>query len=160
MSAQEIEELSKHQPGENEIKIVLVGDGSVGKTCIIQCYYKQEPITNDSYIPTVFDMHKAAATYKDQQKKLLVWDTAGQQELGTVRLMAYPYTNVFLLCFSLNDKKTFKNITSFWKDELKDNGPNNAAIVLVGTKKDLREQCEACKAGEDCSKCVKTEEGK
>ena len=80
-------------------------------------------MTNDSYIPTVYDYHTSTLILHDKQKKLLIWDTAGQEESGTVRQMAYPYTNVFLLCFSLNDKTTFKNVKQFWKEELEENGP-------------------------------------
>ena len=140
-----LEALQQKKPGKGEIKIVLVGDGAVGKTCVCSSYIKQEQITKDSYIPTVFDVHKATATYKDEQKVLLIWDTAGQEDLSKMRLLAYQHTNVFLLCFSLNDRKSFNKV-KYWKEELKENGPDSAAIVLVGTKKDLRDQNQASQA--------------
>ncbi len=53
------------------IKIVLVGDGSSGKTCMLQSYL------NDSfcaeYIPTVFDNYKATIQIEEQTYQLALW---------------------------------------------------------------------------------------
>ena len=47
--------------GDTEVKIVVVGDGGVGKTCMIICYIHDEFDTN--YRPTVFDAHKGNMEY-------------------------------------------------------------------------------------------------
>ena len=58
-----------------KIKIVVVGDGAVGKTCMIMCYSKD--VFPETYVPTVFDAHKGFAHYQDQEVQLDIWDTAG-----------------------------------------------------------------------------------
>ena len=93
--------------GDTEVKIVVVGDGGVGKTCMIICYIHDEFDTN--YRPTVFDAHKGNMEYDGKQITLHVWDTAGQDDLARLRPLAYPNANCFLVCFSLVDKESLKN---------------------------------------------------
>ncbi len=45
---------------------------------------------------------------------LELWDTPGQQDYKSLRSLAYPKTDVFLICFSLVDKNSFKNATKKW----------------------------------------------
>jgi GTPase SAR1 family protein len=52
--------------------------------------------------------------------------------------MSYPGTDIFLLCFSVVQRDTFKNIKAKWVPEVRKACPK-APIVLVGTKSDLRE---------------------
>ena len=51
-------------------------------------------------------------------------------------------TDVFLVCFSLVDKESFKNALNKWIPELFQNAPN-APIILVGTKSDLKKEYES-----------------
>ena len=65
--------------------MTVVGDGAVGKTCMIICYTKDGFPT--SYDPTVFDVHEAITKFEDDKMninaevKLRIHDTAGQAEL-------------------------------------------------------------------------------
>ena len=85
----------------NEVKIVVVGEGAVGKTCMVSCYVNDE--FPSQYVPTVFDAHKGNMEYGDKEVLLHLWDTAGQDDLARLRPLAYPKTDVFLVCFSLVD---------------------------------------------------------
>lgn len=116
-------------------KIVVVGDGAVGKTCLLICY------TNNSfpedYVPTVFDNYDAHTKYGDRVVKLSLWDTAGQEEYDRLRYLSYPNTDVFLVCLSVVNRISYENVTAKWLPELKENSPKTP-IILVGTKTDLR----------------------
>jgi small GTP-binding protein len=70
---------------------------------------------------------------------LNLFDTAGQEDWDTLRVMAYPDTDVILLCFSVVRPDSMENIVSKWIPELNRYIPK-ALIVLVGTQIDLRDQ--------------------
>lgn len=117
------------------IKCVVVGDGAVGKTCLL-ISYSHDAFSGD-YIPTVFDNYTANVMYQNKPYMLSLWDTAGQEDYSNLRPLSYPHTDVFIMCFSTISRVSFANIRSAWYPELRHYAPN-VPIVLVGTKTDLR----------------------
>jgi len=118
------------------IKCVVVGDGAVGKTCMLMSFsnntFPQE------YVPTVFDNYNTAIMVDDVPYNLGLWDTAGQEEYDRLRALCYPQTDVFLICFSVISPSSFENIKIRWFPELQHHCPETPCL-LVGTKVDLRE---------------------
>jgi len=118
------------------IKCVVVGDGAVGKTCMLMSF-SNNTFPQD-YVPTVFDNYNTAIMVDDTPYNLGLWDTAGQEEYDRLRALCYPQTDVFLMCFSLVSPSSFENIKKRWWPELRHHCPDTP-YVLVGTKLDLRE---------------------
>jgi len=137
------------------IKTVTVGDGAVGKTCMLVAYAENR--FPEEYLPTVFDNYAAQLIVDGVSVSLELWDTAGQEEYDRVRPLSYPNTDVFLLAFSVTSRASFNNIRDKWMVELKAQ-PNvdlsKAKVIVVGTKIDLRSDPAV-----DKSTLVSAEEG-
>ncbi|GMI97738.1 RHO-related protein from plants 9, Arabidopsis RAC-like 7 [Hibiscus trionum] len=118
------------------IKCVTVGDGAVGKTCMLICYSNNKFPTD--YIPTVFDNFSANVAVDGSIINLGLWDTAGQEDYSRLRPLSYRGADMFVLAFSLISRASYENVLKKWMPELRRFAPN-VPIVLVGTKLDLRE---------------------
>merc|ERR1712137_130517 len=118
------------------IKCVVVGDGAVGKTCVLLSY------TVDffpmDYVPTVFDNYSANVKVNDKMITLGLWDTAGQEDYNMLRPLSYPQSDVFLIVFSVVEPASFENAIKKWYPELCENA-KNVEKIFVGNKIDKRE---------------------
>ena len=117
------------------MKIVLVGDTQVGKTCLIrrlsQGVYSDK---NFATIGAAFQNHVIQT--KNGSVSLQIWDTAGQEKFRALAPMYYRSAAVAVLCFDLTNKRTFEALEQ-WSMEISEKSPDTLKIVLVGTKKDL-----------------------
>ncbi|XP_029361610.1 rho-related GTP-binding protein RhoA-D-like isoform X2 [Echeneis naucrates] len=96
-------------------KLVIVGDGACGKTCLLIVFSKDQ--FPEVYVPTVFENYI--------------------EDYDRLRPLSYPDTDVILMCFSIDSPDSLENIPEKWTPEVKHFCPN-VPIILVGNKKDLR----------------------
>lgn len=109
--------------------------GCAGKTCMLTSY-----TTNafpESYIPTVHDYYNANVMVDGVTISLGLWDTAGQEDYDRLRPLAFPRTDVFLVCFDISSKDSLDAAASKYVPEITHHCPG-VPYILVGCKSDLR----------------------
>ncbi|CAG5123966.1 unnamed protein product [Candidula unifasciata] len=142
---------------EKFIKCVVVGDGAVGKTCLLMSYATNK--FPSEYVPTVFDNYVVTVTIKETPYQLGLFDTAGQEEYLSLRILSYPETSIFLVCFSVVMPESLKHVESKWVPEILHSVPH-APFILVGTQCDLRDdETTKLKLQKRRQRALSTEEG-
>jgi small GTP-binding protein len=141
-------------------KIVVVGDGAVGKTCLLHSYCQNR--FPDKYEPTVFDNYSCNIFIDGKAHTLTLWDTAGQEDFDRLRPLSYPQTDIFLVCFSLINPVSLQNVRDKWLPELQQARVQNdiprAVILFVGTKSDLHDSPAHVDKLATCGKAVVNED--
>ncbi|KAL9656031.1 hypothetical protein ABK040_007650 [Willaertia magna] len=124
----------------SDCKMVVVGDGAVGKSCMLLVLNETVINTqNMEYIPTICDICTLNVNFEKEKFHLNMWDTYGYEDYYCgMRQSPYLNTDIFLLCFSIGNYQSFLNISERWIPELQHHCPNTP-IILCGTKVDLRE---------------------
>jgi small GTP-binding protein len=120
----------------DDIKCVTIGDGGVGKTCLLLTYGGQG--FPESYVPTVCDNYSVRVPVDGKYITVSLWDTAGQEDYDRLRVLCYPASDVFIVAFSVVSPTSFLNVKTKWIPELKQHCAH-VPFVLVGTKTDLRQ---------------------
>ncbi|KAL9643451.1 hypothetical protein ABK040_010066 [Willaertia magna] len=122
---------------DNSLKIIVIGDASVGKTCMLISYSNNEFPTE--YNPTVFDNYTANVVYKDKTITLGLWDTAGTDEYDQLRPLSYPDTHIFVVVFDVTNKDSLEAVARKWVPEIKEHTKDRSVpFIIVGNKMDLR----------------------
>ncbi|KAM7318137.1 hypothetical protein ACRRTK_022874 [Alexandromys fortis] len=89
-------------------KLVIVGDGACGKTCLLIVFSKDQ--FPEVYVPTVFENYIADIEVDGKQVELALWDTAGQEDYDRLRPLSYPDTDVILMCFSIDSPDSLEAV--------------------------------------------------
>ena len=124
------------QQKADSIKIVLIGNSGVGKTCISQKY------VNEKYTEQVGSTIGASYFQKfilidGKPLKLDIWDTAGQEKYRAMGKMFYKDAYIVLFIYDITDKKSFIELKNIWYKELKTSGEKKTVLAVVGNKSDL-----------------------
>lgn len=117
------------------IKIILIGNGSVGKTCIGMRYANN--MFSTSYIATIgVDFQVKNVKHDGKDVKLQIWDCAGQSRFKSITKSYYRGAHVIILVYDITDTKSFEAVTD-WIDAIKNNADEYVQKILIGNKTDL-----------------------
>jgi GTP-binding nuclear protein Ran len=128
--------MSSNKQNKN-YKVVLIGDGGVGKTSYLKRLLNGEfekrylATLGVEVTPIKFNTNNGEIIYS-------VWDTAGQQKFGGLRNAYYEQADAAIIFCDLTSKITFKNV-KHWFNDFKQKCPNGKVIV-VGNKSDIKER--------------------
>ena len=135
MSNEESDLQSVSDQYDIKLKIIILGESMVGKTCLITRY------TNDKfggrYLCTVgIDFQKKTIEKNNKKILLQIWDTAGQERFRNVTKNYFNNSQGFVLAYDINNRETFEKV-EYWIEEIKAKADENIKCILIGTKCDL-----------------------
>mmetsp|Transcript_24188 Transcript_24188/g.29327 ORF Transcript_24188/g.29327 Transcript_24188/m.29327 type:complete len:247 (-) Transcript_24188:393-1133(-) len=126
---------------EREIKVLLVGNGGVGKTSMIRRFCKG--IFTDEYKKTIGVDFLEKTIYVNElgeDVRMMLWDTAGQEEFDSMTRTYYRGAGACVIVFSTTDRESFEAVPS-WKKKVEAEC-GNLAMVLVQNKVDLLSEAQ------------------
>ena len=140
--------MSKMENGQKQnecykLKIIIIGDPSVGKTNIINRYVKGE-FSYDYMITIGMDFLTCNLKLKNKIFKLNLWDTAGSEQFRSVTNGYYRNSCCALIVYDITDEKSFKSVKQ-WIDDCYSYAGRNVHMVLVGNKVDLEKDRKVTK---------------
>lgn len=120
-----------------EFRLVVVGPPVVGKSALT-IRLTQSEFANE-YDPTIEDSYRYYCTIDNIPASLDILDTAGQEEYSSMRDLYMKTGEGFLLVFSLTDRHTFEEISTFYNQIMRVKGETVQFVpmILVGNKNDL-----------------------
>lgn len=115
-------------------KLVLVGDGGVGKTALVRFMRNQG--FEQQYVATMgVEVKPVTIETKTSKIKLNCWDTAGQEKFGGLRDGYYIGADIAIIMFDVTARVTYRSVQTWHKDILR--VCPNIPVILVGNKCDL-----------------------
>jgi small GTP-binding protein len=143
---------------EKSRKLVVVGDGMCGKTCLLYAFKDDD--FNPNHAPTIFDTYAAEIKVngKTVTKNQIIFSSISKTYFFC-RPLSYPDTNVVLICFSVGNSASAVNVSDKWSPEIR-HFCDQCPIILVACKTDLRTNPQTiAKLKLDGAKPVTTEFG-
>ena len=129
------------QPHDILVKILLLGDSGVGKTCLLTRFAEKK------YSPSL--VTTAGIDFKVQyfevhgvKVKCQIWDTAGQERFHVITKAYYKGAHGIALVYDVTDRKSLDNI-DYWLGNIADNAQEEVEQVLIANKVDLPRQIDS-----------------
>ena len=120
---------------ENVLKIVILGEGRVGKTSILSQYFnKKFDISEKSTINPSF--YEKTVNHKGQTVNLKFWDTAGQEQFNAISTIYYQNAVGALLVYEVTNFETFDKVET-WMNTLQEVVGKDISVLIIGNKYDL-----------------------
>ena len=139
----------------DRVKVVLVGESGVGKSCIIVRFVQNKFDPNTMTSSTNQMVYQTIKLPDDKSVDIILWDTMGQEKYRSVNKIYYKNAKVGILVYDVTDKKSFEAIKNYWYEQLKESGDKDIIICLVANKYDLYEKREVSnEEGEEFAKSI------
>ncbi|MHA1270775.1 MAG: GTP-binding protein [Candidatus Helarchaeota archaeon] len=117
-------------------KIIILGDGGVGKTALTTRF--AQGIFRENYKMTIgVDFSIKTIEVNGKRVKLQIWDTGGQERFSYIRPLYYKGSAGAIFAFDITNRKSFENLENTWFNEVFSNCGSDLPWVLVGNKCDL-----------------------
>lgn len=122
------------------IKLVLLGDSGVGKSCILLRFVRGQ-FDPSSKVTVGASFLSQTINLQDSTIKFEIWDTAGQERYSSLAPLYYRGASAAVVVYDITNPETFLK-AQFWVKELQKHGNPDIVMALVGNKADLESERE------------------
>ena len=120
------------------IKILVVGDSTVGKTNFIRMFIENK--FNQNYMTTSgIDLKTSSIEIKNKKIRVQLWDTAGQEKYKAITKNLFLKVQAALIVYDITNEETFNNLKT-WVRSIKDECGKQIQMLIIGNKNDLNEE--------------------
>ena len=121
-----------------KLKLIVVGNQGTGKSCILNRFINDT--FDENYQATIgLDFQSKNVTVHDQDVRLILYDTAGQERFRSLIPMYIREAQIILLIYDISNKDSFDSIPK-WVKEITEVKMSDVIFVLIGNKNDLEEE--------------------
>ena len=125
---------------EMMVKVIIIGDSSVGKTTIMSKYLKNQ-FNEDSKATVGVEFGSKLFKINGHNIKAQIWDTAGQEKYKAITGAYYKGSKGAFVVYDITRKDTFESVDK-WINDLKASGDPKLTIIIIGNKCDLEHRRE------------------
>ena len=147
---------------QGSLSFILIGDSTVGKTCFLNRYFKNQ--FTETFLSTIgIDKEMKHVKVGNENYKLTVWDTAGQERFRCLPKKYYQNADGVLLLFDVTSEETFTSVSNWMKD-VKDNSnktitndannQSDISLYLIGNKIDKPDRVISREKAEEMAKSL------
>ena len=137
-----------------QFNFVIVGDSGVGKSCIVLNFAEQRP-RKQHQVTIACEFAARIVKVKGKEIKIQIWDTAGQENFRSITRSYYRSSVAAIVVYDVTKRVTFDRIKD-WMDEIKNNSHEKVTLILVGNKRDLKDNREVAREeGEKLARQIK-----
>lgn len=126
--------MSQKKSYDKNFKILILGDSSVGKTCLL-LRYTENKFANHYFTTIGLDCKFKSLKIDDKLIGLSIYDTAGQERFRTITKSYYHGCHGIILVYDIENPDTFNSIST-WIEQIKPNIDKNVTKILIGNKCD------------------------
>jgi len=123
------------------IKLVLLGDSGVGKSCIVLRFVRGQFDPSSKVTVGASFLSQTISLQDSTTVKFEIWDTAGQERYSSLAPLYYRGASAAVVVYDITNPETFQK-AQFWVKELQKHGSPDIVMALVGNKADLESQRE------------------
>ncbi len=157
-----VEKKANLMNGQGALSFILIGDSTVGKTCFLNRYFKNQ--FTETFLSTIgIDKEMKNVKVGNDNYKLTVWDTAGEERFRCLPKKYYQNADGVLLLFDVTSEDTFTSISNWMKD-VKENSNKNItndankesaiSLYLIGNKIDKPDRVISREKAEEMAKSL------
>ena len=120
------------------IKILIIGDSTVGKTNFVY-KFSEDKFSENYFASTGIELKTTSIQIDGKSIKIQLWDTAGQEKYRAMTKNLYLKSQGIIILFDITNETSFINLKN-WMSQIKESCGEDIPILLVGNKIDLEDK--------------------